>query len=260
MGTWTGIRTTRLLGAATAVAALVGGVVACAAGPAPTAGAAEAPAPLDATCTTLVKIDAVPPPAGDPSTPDPAAVREWAGRILPLIDSAVTTAPADVWPSLTALQGVLRSTAATGTAAATDAPVVARSVNDYESWAYDHCGYQQVQVTATEYRLDGVPATLHPGPAAFRLTNRSTANLYHGLLIVRPKDQAVTVAQVVATAPEQLAQQVDVVPGATTAAPGQQGGMLVDLPAGRYLVLCPLGNGDGPPHLMRGMVAEVSVI
>ncbi|MCE3554943.1 Rpn family recombination-promoting nuclease/putative transposase [Pseudonocardia sp. RS11V-5] len=259
MGTRTGIRTTRLLGAATAVAALVGGAVACAA-PAPAAGAAEAaPAPVDATCATLVKVDAVPPPAGDPSTPDPAAVREWAGRILPLLDSAVATAPADVRPSLTALQGVLKSAATTGTAAPTDAPVVAQSVNQYEAWAYDHCGYSRVEVTATEFRLDGVPATLHPGPAAFRLTNRSTANLYHGLLIVRPKDQAMTVAQVVATTPELLAQQVDVVPGATTAAPGQQGGMLVDLPAGRYIVLCPLGSGDGPPHLMRGMVAEVSV-
>ncbi|MEU7817578.1 hypothetical protein [Pseudonocardia sp. NPDC049154] len=263
MGSRTGIRTRRLLGAATAVVALAGGAVACAAGPAPAAGAAEAaapaPAPLDTTCTNLLKIDAVPPPAGDPGTPDPAAVRAWAGQILPLLDSAVATAPPDLRPTLTTLQGVLRSAATTGTAAPADAPVVAQSVNDYETWAYEHCGYQQVQVTATEYRLDGVPATLRAGPTAVRLVNRSTANLYHAVLIVRPKDQAVTVAQVLATPPELLAQQVDVVPGAATAGPGEQGGMLVDLPAGRYLVLCPLGDGEGPPHLMRGMVAEVSV-
>jgi hypothetical protein len=204
-------------------------------------------------------MDAVPPPAGDPSGPDPAAVRAWAGRILPLLDSAVAAAPPDLRQSLTALRGALQTAATSGTAAPTDAAVVAQSVNQYEAWAYDHCGYHQVQVTASEYRLDGVPATLPPGPAALRLVNRSTANLYHGVLIVRPKDQAVSVAQAVATPPEQLAQQVDVVPGAATAAPGEQSGLLVDLPAGRYLVLCPLGSGDGPPHLMRGMVAELSV-
>jgi hypothetical protein len=263
MGTRTGHRTTRLPGTATAIAVLVACVTACASGPTAAARPAEAiaaaPVPVDSTCTNLLKIDAVPPPAGDPGASDPAALRAWAGQILPLLDSALATAPADVQPPLTTLQGVLRSAATTGTAAPADGPVVAQSVNEYETWAYDHCGYQQVQVTATEYRMDGVPATLRAGPTAVRLLNRSTADLYHAVLIVRPKDQALTVPQVLALPPELLAQQVDVLPGAASAAPGEQGGMLVDLPTGRYLVLCPLGDGTAPPHFMQGMVAEVSV-
>ncbi|MFR9800783.1 hypothetical protein ACL02T_00580 [Pseudonocardia sp. RS010] len=261
MDTGTVGRAGRLLGTGALVAALVSGAVGCANGPdAAAAAVPAAPVPVASTCTNLLKIDAVPPPEVDPAgVSDPAAVRAWAGRILPLLDSALATAPADLRPTLTSLQGVLRSTAATGTASPEDAPVVARSVNEYETWAYDNCGYQQLLVTATEYRLDGVPAALRTGPTAVRLVNRSTAGLFHGVLIVRPKDQALTLAQVRAMPPEQLATQVDVVPGSATAAPGEQAGMLVDLEPGRYFVLCPLGDGNGPPHLTRGMVAEVSV-
>jgi hypothetical protein len=252
-------RAARLLGTAAAVAALVGGPVACAAGATPVAGAAEAPAPVDSTCADLLKIDAVPPPAGDPSAPDPAAVRAWAGQVLPLLNSAVATAPAELQPTLTALQRVVQSSAETGTAAASDAPVVARSVNEYETWAYDHCGYRQVLVTAVDYRLDGVPATLPAGPAAIRLVNDSASGSVHAVLVARPKDQAMTVQQLLATPAEQLAQQLDLVPGAASAGPREQGGMLVDLAPARYFVLCPLGGGDTPPHLTLGMVAQVTV-
>ncbi|GAA4674224.1 hypothetical protein GCM10023215_02220 [Pseudonocardia yuanmonensis] len=252
--------TARLLGTAAAVAALVG-PVGCAAGGTPAAGAAEvpAPAPADPTCTNLLKIDAVPPPAGDPSAPDPAAVRAWAGQVLPLLDSALATAPAELQPTLTALQRVVRSAAETGTAAASDAPVVAQSVTEYEAWAYDNCGYRQVLVTAVDYRLDGVPATLPAGPAAVRLVNDSAAGLAHAVLIARPKDQAMSVQQLLATPADQLAQQLDLVPGAASAGPREQGGMLVDLAPGRYFFLCPLGGGDTPPHLTLGMVAPVAV-
>ncbi|MHA6796059.1 hypothetical protein ACVGVM_21475 [Pseudonocardia bannensis] len=73
-----------------------------------------------------------------------------------------------------------------------------------------------------DFRFAGAPATLKAGPAIIQLI-------------------------------------VDLVPGAASAAPGQSGGLLVDLTPGRYFLVCPVGDEGEQPHHLRGMIDEITV-
>ncbi len=47
--------------------------------------------------------------------------------------------------------------------------------------------------------------------------------------------------------------------GFPPADPGATGNMTVTLPAGNYVVFCPIPSPDGTPHLAKGMITEVTV-
>ncbi|WP_181784139.1 hypothetical protein [Pseudonocardia pini] len=256
----------RTLGTAAAVAALTGGLAACgggtpAAGGSGGASAAPAADPNAATCDNLLKFDAVPTPDGDPTAPpDPEAAKAWGNRVLPLLNAAIGTAPAELKSSLTSLQPVVQASASQGTQIPFDDPTVTANVAKYEGWAFQNCGYQQVSLMGTDFTFDGMPATLTAGPTAIQMMNHSAANQVHVLLILKSPDPALTVDQFVGMPMEQLMTQFQPLPGAVVAPPGQQGGLLVDLEPGTYFMICPVGEEYGTaPHFVQGMINKVTV-
>jgi len=259
----------RTLATAAAVAALTGGLAACgggstAGGTGGTGGAASAAPAADpnaSTCDNLLKLDAVPTPDGDPSAPpDPEAAKAWGNQVLPLLTSAMATAPADLKTSLTALQPVVQASATQGTQILFDDPAVTENVAKYEGWAFQNCGYQQVSVMGSDFRFDGMPQALTAGPTAIKMMNHSAAGQVHVMLILKSPDPALTVENFVGMPMEQLMTQFQPLPGAVVAPPGQEGGLLVDLEPGTYFFICPVGEEYGvAPHFVQGMINKVAV-
>ena len=50
-------------------------------------------------------------------------------------------------------------------------PTLQENGNAIDTWAADNCGYQVVDVHATEYHFAGIPKKLEPGRTIFKLTN-----------------------------------------------------------------------------------------
>ena len=147
---------------------------------------------------------------------------------------------------------------------------------------------QIVTVTATDYRFDGLPASV-PAGTQLALQNDSTKEVHEMVIFRIPDEVTETVGQILALPEdEQEALVGDQAPvGVVVALPGEagmpmEGDAVLDEP-GRYAVLCfipvgadpavveeamsgppPTGDeppplGDGPPHIMEGMYAEVLV-
>lgn len=145
-----------------------------------------------------------------------------------------------------------------------------------------------VTAVATDYRFDGLPATTPVG-TQFNLQNDSTKEVHEMVIVRIPDEVTETVGQLLALPEEELDAKVgDIEPSAVIVAlPGEtgramEGDGIIDEP-GRYAVLCfipvgadpemiaelmegppPTGNeqpplGDGPPHIMEGMYAEIVV-
>lgn len=150
---------------------------------------------------------------------------------------------------------------------------------------------QIVEVTATDYRFDGLPASVPVG-TQLALQNNSTKEVHEMVIVRIPDEVTETVGQILALTEEEQQELVgDIAPSAVIVAlPGEAGMAMegdgtLDEP-GRYAVLCfipegadpalvreamegppPTGDaegepdlGDGPPHIMKGMYAEVRVV
>lgn len=251
----------RPLAAAAFAAALLSVTTACggAAAPAPAAPATPA-ASAEAACTNLLAIDATPSPDEGPDGPAPAEdVKAWGTSLVPLLDGALAAAPADLAPSLTALQPFVAAAATEGTTPDFEDPAFTTALTDYETWAHDNCGYQNVDLVGTDFEFTGAPTTLDAGPVSLLLANESAGGEFHVALLARAKDPAMTIEQFTSTPMEELFGMVDLVPGGAAAAPGQTGGMLADLEPGKYFLLCPVGDEGQLPHHLQGMITEITV-
>lgn len=241
-----------------ALAGCAGGAQPPAAAPAPVAAPAAAD-PTAAVCSNLLKIDNVPTAEGDgPGSPTPpAAVKEWASAVAPLLDAAIADAPTAVAGPLTTLKPLVATAVVNGVDPNFDNPAVLESVTAYEAWAHANCGYQKVALTETDDQLTGLPSTLKAGPTSFLAKN--TGSYLHVVLIGKPKDPALTIEQLQTMPIEQVFGAVDLLPGAAVAPPGQTSGYLVDLTPGRYVVICPVDDQGQPPQHLQWMFHEITV-
>lgn len=141
---------------------------------------------------------------------------------------------------------------------ATEAAVHARDL--------DQCDWTAVAVTAEDYAFAADWPT-GPGPVSFDVTN--TGAEPHVLIVARKLDgvagPALDAFQA-APSEEQLAQSFEFA-ASVFVAPGTSDHALAELPAGEYVVFCPVpvgtsgedSIGDGPPHHAEGMLAAFTV-
>jgi Asp-tRNA(Asn)/Glu-tRNA(Gln) amidotransferase A subunit family amidase len=141
-------------------------------------------------------------------------------------------------------------------------PAVEEAITTIDTWVADNCGYEVVDVTATEYAFDGIPETLDTGVVLFRFTNEGAE--LHELGVARIKgDESV---EEILELPER--EQEDKVQFVTHgfAAQGQTSVAYAKLKAGTYGAVCflPVGStteeaietADGAPHHAEGMYAQ----
>ena len=143
-----------------------------------------------------------------------------------------------------------------------------------------------VTAVATDYRFDGIPEST-PAGTQFNLRNDSTEEV-HEMIVMRIPDEETRPVGVLVGLPEE---EIDAIMGdiqpslVVVAMPGEagqvvEGEAVLDEP-GRYAVLCFIPTGadpavlrealsdpdstgppeglDGPPHVIHGMYAEVTV-
>ena len=144
-----------------------------------------------------------------------------------------------------------------------------------------------VEITAVDYGFQGLPDSVEAG-TQFTFKNSSTAELHEFLAFRIPDEEKRTVAEIAALPPEEAGKIFGAGPPATAllAAPGGAqvnglgDGTLAE--AGRYAIVCFIPTGadpdlylkavadakgqepnyegpGGPPHVTKGMFAEVSV-
>ena len=149
----------------------------------------------------------------------------------------------------------------------------------------------EIMVTATDYKFEGLPATAAAG-SAFALQNDSDKEVHEMIFQRIPDDVTQSVGELLALPEDELTALVgDEEPALVIVAlPGEEGEPVLGdgtiNEAGRYAVLCfiPVGAdpavveeamsappgtgtgpeeppdmGDGPPHIMEGMYAEITI-
>jgi hypothetical protein len=129
----------------------------------------------------------------------------------------------------------------------------APSVGDYMA---DNCGYVVIDVTATDYAFDGIPADAQAGKTLIRITNDGTE--YHEVVLERvPEGETRSLEEIVAL-PQQVEGDLLEYLGSAFAPPGQGNWTVVDLSAGRHAALCFIPVGATTPEAATGQIDDTT--
>lgn len=142
---------------------------------------------------------------------------------------------------------------------------LANASQPVDQWAYDHCGWNQVAFSATNYKYEGLPATFPAGKTAFKLSNK-TADTFHVMVVARKQPGVTgTGAEIFAKGGDPMASDLKMV-AAIGAEPGKDGITAADLTPGEYVVFCPIPVGQPAPgappgksHATMGELQDVTV-
>jgi hypothetical protein len=147
----------------------------------------------------------------------------------------------------------------------------------------DDGGPGVVEVVGVDYGYEGVPASV-PAGTSLRFRNASTAEAHEVVLMRIPDGEDRSVADLMQLPPDELFGLVMPNLVGVSVAPPEADGMVVegnldDLGAGRYALFCVIPTGadpdeymtaaaesdgppqvdGGPPHIVNGMFAELTV-
>ena len=196
--------------------------------------------------------------------PDPAT-------ITPLLDAVDENAPEDLAEPLGVMTGAARQVVETGDFASFESPEFAAAQGTVDPWMFEHCEFdQKEEVTASEYKFEGLPSELDAGTAAILLTNDGAEA--HEMAIMRKADGVTQSWEEILALPQEEAEALVVqVGGAFAPNKDAKGLAVVDLVPGDYVATCfvPAGTsvasdgtiteGTGTPHFMHGMISEFTV-
>ncbi|MGY1745143.1 hypothetical protein [Blastococcus sp. SYSU D00695] len=214
---------------------------------------------LDAFCQGVVDYDATPKPMGGESgEPSPEDVAAYGEALAEPVQAIVDNAPDDAADAAAALHH-LQQQLADGDASGQFSPDTVEAVGTIETAAAEGCDHSAVTVTAVDYTFEGIPAELPAGVTTFVMPNETQAGEEHVMLVARVADGQTLTPEEFAADPEGSFAKIELL-GETFAPPGATGGVTLDLPAGEYLLICPVSHDENsPPHFMLGMIAAVTV-
>lgn len=131
----------------------------------------------------------------------------------------------------------------------------------------EECADESIDVTATEYKFDGIPAEL--GSGIVSATFENGGGELHELVVLRKKDGVTESFQDILAKGEEEAQKLVDVSFGAFGEPGSESTAVLDMrKAGSYAAVCfvPVGSTpdagedvDGPPHFTKGMLTEFTV-
>lgn len=115
----------------------------------------------------------------------------------------------------------------------------------------DNCGYQVIDVTATDHAFDGIPADAEAGKTLIRITNDGTE--YHEVVLQRVhQGETRSVEELLALPEEEGGDLLDYL-GNAFAPAGLGNWTVVDLSAGRHVALCFIPTGATTPRRCRAV-------
>jgi hypothetical protein len=279
-----------LVGAFVIVAALGG--VACgdddnddeAAAPTTTTATSDVTAYCDAEFTIESYFATDPDVDFETATPQEieAAVRTYLQGAKPLIDAALPLVPAEIKPQIDVQVAAFNEAlAGADPEEVFETPAVSAAEERVHAYDVDNCGWNQLEVTGTEYAFAGLPDTLEAGRTSIDLTNNGV-ELHE--IVMLSKNPGVTESWDQILALPQAEGMTKATPQSFTfAAQGETEYSVVDLPAGDYVAVCFIPQGttgeettpettdtttagattttevEKPPHFVLGMKKELTV-
>jgi hypothetical protein len=227
-----------------------------------------------AYCEASLAIETAPEPEIDFATATEAeigaAMQTFVTDVMrPLVDDALPLVPAEIEGDVDTMVAAIDQTAETGDPSGFESPEFAEAEGRVHAYDREHCGWETLDVVATEYRYDGVPAELPAGPTSFEFSNEGQE--LHELGLVRVNDGVTeTLHELLALPEDEVMAKVTFQGSPTFAPPGTGGYKVVDLEPGRYVIGCFVPTGmtsqDGPPpdpsappHAVHGMITEFTV-
>jgi hypothetical protein len=190
-------------------------------------------------------------------------------------EAAIDAAPDEIAEAVQTMVTEARE----ATAAAADAPegegpppipadAFFTSSAEVGSYLADNCGFETLDVTATEYAFEGIPESVPAGTTVLSFDNQGSE--FHEVILMQVAEGEERSVEELLALPEEEAQAVVTDKVFVFSPPGAGSFATTDLEPGRYVALCfvPVGatpeamtSGalDGDPHFMHGMVTEFEV-
>jgi hypothetical protein len=180
--------------------------------------------------------------------------------------AAMEPAPDPIKADVATLLAVARTGASTGDSATFTSPEVTAADRNIDEYMLRTCGYQHLQVTATDSGYRGLPATVGSGPVGITLDDQGQDT--HQILIVRVRDDVTQpFAELLDLPPEQRVQMATPI-GSVEAEPGEANTVFFRLSPGRYGAADFLSQGTtslgapggGAPHYLLGLRGEFTAM
>ena len=220
--------------------------------PAPTEQAADGD--LATFCTAIIDAEAQVIAVSNGEEVDPTAA----------LDEAAASAPEDIQAQVQSVVDQAREAIETQDSSVFESDDFRALDEEIDQYVLANCGLEEVDVAGSEYQFSGVPDSVPAGQVAFNFTNDGEE--LHEMILARINDPDNTVEDI-------LDMPEDEQEGAVTtveflfALPGESDAQAVDLQAGEYAIVCfsPVGTtgpetqGDGPPHVAKGMYDQFTV-
>lgn len=225
-----------------------------------------------AYCEAALAVETAPPPDVDFESASPEemseALKAYATDVMgPLADDIVAVTPDEVADEIDVLAGAVEEMASTGDPTTFDQPDTLAASEAVHEFDLANCGWTPVEVTAADYRFEGLGSELAAGVTSFELANEGAE--VHELLLLRRNDGVTQSAEELLALPQEEAQELVTPMGEPAfAGPGDGSYAVADLTPGEYIAVCfvPVGTTqldgpppEGPPHAMQGMITEFTV-
>lgn len=209
----------------------------------------------------LTRVVSDGPDVGDPPEAVPTAFHEYEARLEPPLKAMEKSAPAAVQQDIATIARQARYAVATNAEAPLNTPEYDTAVNRLRTFMISECGFEQVRVTALDYKFEGIPPTLPVGTVAFTLSNQGAES--HELNVYRINEGVPQPFPELVLLPEAQRDVALTDVGAMSTNPGRAATEFITLIPGRYGVACTVKQGStstvegtGPPHAAIGMIAE----
>jgi hypothetical protein len=221
-------------------------------------------------CTAAVDLARVvndgPDVANPPGPPEEvaAAFKDYEARLEPPLRAMEQSVPPAVQQDIATIARQARYAVATHDEAPLKTPEYETAVNRLRTFMISECGFEQVRVTALDYRFEGIPSALPAGTVAFTLSDQGAEP--HDLDVYRINEGVPQPFQELALLPKEQKDVVLTEVEGISTNPGDAETEFMTLIPGRYGVAClvpqgstPTADGTGPPHAALGMIAEFTV-
>ncbi len=150
-----------------------------------------------------------------------------------------------------------------GDEAAMESPEFLLAAEQLGAAFYQACeSVEQLDVNGVDFGFEGLPDEIDAGRVAIRFTNETVADEAHELVLMKKADGVTETATELLELPEEeLMGKITPLAVVFADEPGGRSAALVDLDPGSYVAICMIPTaGDGPPHAMNGMVADLEVV
>lgn len=115
-----------------------------------------------------------------------------------------------------------------------------------------------VVVNATDFAFDA-PASIKAGTVKIVVEQHGSEPHQAGLVKLKGKATGPDWLAALAKSFDDASKLGTFVPGPNTSSPGHHSAVTVDLHAGRYLIVCLIPSPDGTPHVVKGMMRDLTV-